>query len=213
SGRLHLDNGDVLRVNYAASNGLPYTSVGRYLLDRKMITSGSSDSIQDFLRGNPTVRNDVMFRNRRYIFFREVKLKDNEGPIGSLGVPLIAGRSVAADQRYVPAGAVMYIKTDAPVVGVGGQLVGWNKIARFAFNHDSGAAIKGPGRADIYWGQGSAAGAAAGYMHNPGDMVVLMCGVEPTRQAKAAPSTSEPFERVSWPEVARVLASSGGSGL
>ncbi|TFH23125.1 MAG: hypothetical protein E4H03_06900 [Myxococcales bacterium] len=213
SGRLHLDDGNVLRVNYAASNGLPYTSVGRYLLDRKMITSGSSDSIQDFLRSNPTVRNDIMFQNRRYIFFREVNLGDNEGPIGSLGVPLIAGRYVAADQRYVPAGAVMYIKTDAPVVGVGGQLVGWNKIARFAFNHDSGAAIKGPGRADIYWGEGSGAGAAAGYMHNPGDMVVLMCGVDPKRQAKAESSSSEPFERVSWPEVARVLASSSGTGL
>jgi membrane-bound lytic murein transglycosylase A len=214
SGRLHLDDGDVLRVNYSASNGLPYTSIGRYLLNEKMIRSGSSDSIQAFLRGNPSSRDDIMFRNRRYIFFREVDLGDDEGPIGSLGVPLVAGRSVAADQRYVPPGAVMFIKTDAPVVGTDGQLAGWNKIARFAFNHDSGAAIKGPGRADIYWGEGAAAGAAAGYMHNPGDMIVLMCGVQPQPAGDVSGRTaSAPFQRVAWPEFARVLATTASSGL
>jgi len=206
SGRLKLTDGKVMRVNYAASNGLPYTSVGRYMLDNNIIRQGSAGAIRSYLSANPDQRNELLFKNRRYIFFREVELAENEGPIGSLGVPLVAGRSIAADRRYVPPGAVVYVKTDAPVVDTRGGLVGWNKMARFTFSHDSGAAIRGPGRADIYWGQGELAGAAAGYMNRPGDMVVLMCGVTPSAStAKSGPGRE--FTRVDWPKVVQTVAS------
>jgi len=213
SGRLRLPDGDIMRVNFAASNGLPYTSIGRYMLDNDIIRSGSSGAIRAYLKANPDTRNDILFKNSRYIFFREVDLADDEGPIGSLGVPLVAGRSIATDRRYVPPGAVMYIKTDAPVIDTRGDLVGWNEIGRFAFSHDSGAAIKGPGRADIYWGEGEYAGAAAGYMNQPGDMVVLMCGVDPMPRAAEKRPAGGAFERVAWPQVTARVATAAGSGL
>jgi len=211
SGRVHLPDGQVMRVNYAANNGYSYTSVGRYMLDHNLIQSGSSSSIRSYLQGNPDTRDQILFQNKRYIFFREVELDSDQGPIGSLGVPLIAGRSIAADSRYVPPGAVLYIKTQAPVVDSQGQIAGWNSMGRFVFHHDSGAAIKGPGRADIYWGEGDRAGSAAGYMNRRGDMIVLMCGVEPLRHAKGSDSAA--FSRVALPQVVETLASAARSGL
>lgn len=197
SGRLKLRSGSLLRVNFAASNGLPYTSVGRYMLDKHIISSGSSGAIRSYLSANPEKRDEILFHNDRYIFFRKVKLADNQGPIGSLGVPLVAGRSIATDHRYVPPGALLYIKTKRPLVDDSGQLIGWRDVARFAFSHDSGAAIKGPGRADIYWGEGESAGAAAGYMNQPGKMLVLMCGEQPSRSHTASARGRE-FSRVAF---------------
>jgi membrane-bound lytic murein transglycosylase A len=204
SGRLRLEDRSILRINFAASNGLPYTSIGRYMLDSGTITEGSGGAMSSFLRTtSPQLRDSILFRNPRYIFFRTVALEDAEGPIGSLGVPLVAGRSIAADSRYVPPGAVVYVKTKAPVIDTRGKLVGWNEMARFTFNHDSGAAIKGPGRADIYWGEGARAGMAAGYVNGPGEMVVLVCGSDPRKNAPRARSA---MVNVPWPEMARALA-------
>jgi len=200
SGRLKLRGGSLLRVNFAASNGLPYTSVGRYMLDHHIIESGSAGAIRSYLSANPAKREDILFHNDRYIFFRKVKLADNEGPIGSLGVPLVAGRSIATDHRYVPPGALLYIKTKRPVVDSNGKLTGWSDVARFAFSHDSGAAIKGPGRADIYWGEGESAGAAAGYMNQPGKMLVLMCGEQPASSRRASARGRE-FDRLAFSEM------------
>lgn len=197
SGRLALPDGHVMRVNFAASNGLPYTSIGRYMLDNEIIASGSSNAIRKYLSDNPHSREDIMFQNPRYIFFREVDLAADQGPVGSLGVPLVAGRSLATDSRYVPPGALMYIKTEKPVVKADGDIVGWDSIGRFAFSHDSGAAIMGPGRADIYWGEGERAGTVAGYMNQPGEMFVIVCGVEPIRNITARKSNPA-FARVQW---------------
>lgn len=211
SGRLRLDRGEEMRVNYAASNGLPYTSIGRYMLDNGMLASGSSGAIRAFLAGNPSVRDDVMFQNRRYIFFREVDLEAHEGPIGSLGFPLVAGRSLATDERYIPPGAVLYIKSKRPVTDEFGRLTGWQTFSRFAFSHDSGAAIKGPARADIYWGEGEQAGREAGYMSQGGKLVVLMCGVRPGRGA-VADAAGAALTRVAWTDVLGG-ADAGGAGL
>jgi membrane-bound lytic murein transglycosylase A len=181
------------------------------MLDRNLIQSGSTSSIRSYLQSNPDTRDQILFQNKRYIFFREVALDSSEGPIGSLGVPLVAGRSIAADSRYVPPGAVLYIKTQAPVVDTEGKVAGWNSLGRFVFHHDSGAAIKGPGRADIYWGEGDRAGSAAGYMNRRGDMIVLMCGVEPLRHANGTSSSA--FSRIPFPQVAETLASAAPSEL
>jgi hypothetical protein len=105
SGRLRLADGRILRVNYSGSNGLPYRSIGRHMLDQQLIGSGSAGSMKAFLRTtSPQVRDRILFENPRYIFFREVPLREEDGPIGSLGVPLVPGRSIAADPRYVPPG-------------------------------------------------------------------------------------------------------------
>ncbi|RMD84951.1 MAG: transglycosylase [Candidatus Dadabacteria bacterium] len=206
SGRLRLRDGRVMRINYAASNGLPYFSVGRYLLDQGMIERGSVGAIRAYLEANPERRDEILFKNPRYIFFREVELSDDEGPVGSLGVPLVAGRSVATDHRFVPPGAVVFIDTKQPRVDSAGRLIGWKPLERFAVNLDSGAAIKGPARVDIYWGEGEQAGTVAGYMNQPGRLTVLICGVRPYRTLVARGALFD-WQRVPWP------AASGAAGL
>jgi membrane-bound lytic murein transglycosylase A len=120
-----------MRVNFAGSNGLPYTSIARHMIDNRVVDSGSNAAVRNFLTHNPEQRDQILFRNRRYIFFRSVALDPKDGPVGSLGQPLVAGRSLATDQRYVPPGALMYIRHDVGI-GLGGDLVGWEKIGRFA---------------------------------------------------------------------------------
>lgn len=197
SGRLDLVEGGELRVNYAGSNGLPYLSVARYMIDNRIVDSGSNAAIRDFLVRNPGERDEILYRNPRYVFFRAVSLDRDDGPVGSLGQPLVAGRSLATDQRYVPPGALMYIKTRRPVVDSAGQLIGWDKLGRFAFSHDTGAAIKGPGRADIFWGAGERAGATAGYLNEDGDIIILVCGVEPLPGGRPA-NAGDAYARVPW---------------
>ncbi len=203
SGRLRMmDDGRVLRVNFAASNGKPYTSIGRYMIDSGLLGpgEGSAGSMRAFLHNNPQTREEIFFRNERYIFFREVELDTEDGPIGSIGVPLVAGRSLATDPRYVPPGAVVYVETEKPLVDESGRLLGFEPFGRFMFNHDSGAAIKGPARADIYWGEGEASGLAAGYMSRPGRMTILMCGVKPSHGVMASTrNRGGAYSRVSWP--------------
>jgi membrane-bound lytic murein transglycosylase A len=198
SGRLHLmEGGSELRVNYAGSNGLPYASIGRYMIDSGIVASGSNASIRDFLAHNPAQRDAILYRNPRYVFFRAVELDREQGPMGSLGQPLIAGRSLATDQRYVPPGALMYIKTRRPVVDASGRVATWEKVGRFAFSHDTGAAIKGPGRGDIFWGVGERAGATAGYLNEGGEMIILVCGVEPLSGGRSANAGSA-YSLVPW---------------
>jgi membrane-bound lytic murein transglycosylase A len=205
SGRLDLVDGGELRVNYAGSNGLPYTSIARYMIDNRIVESGSNAAIRDFLARNPAERDRILYRNPRYVFFRAVELDQKDGPVGSLGQPLVAGRSLATDQRYVPPGALMYIKTRRPIVDASGRLTGWEKLGRFAFSHDTGAAIKGPGRGDIFWGAGEWAGAAAGYLNETGDMVILVCGVEPLPGGRPA-NSGNAYTRVPWDGVVAVAS-------
>ncbi|HET9062581.1 MAG TPA: MltA domain-containing protein [Candidatus Binatia bacterium] len=205
SGRLDLVDGGEIRVNFAGSNGLPYTSIARHMIDNRVVDSGSNAEIRHFLTHNPEQRDQILFRNRRYIFFRSVELDSKDGPVGSLGQPLIAGRSLATDQRYVPPGALMYIKTRRPVLDSVGNLVGWEKIGRFAFSHDTGAAIKGPGRGDIFWGAGERAGSTAGYVNERGDMIILVCGVQPLPGGRPA-NAGEAYTRVPWDGVVAVAS-------
>jgi membrane-bound lytic murein transglycosylase A len=205
SGRLDLVEGGQLRVNYAGSNGLPYKSVARFMIDNGIVDAGSNAAIRDFLSHNPVQRDPILYRNPRYVFFRSVQLQHHDGPIGSLGQPLVAGRSLATDQRYVPPGVLMYIKTRRPVIDAFGQLAGWEKIGRFAFSHDTGAAIKGPGRGDIFWGAGERAGATAGYLNELGEMLLLICGVQPLPGGRPA-NAGAAYTRVPWDGVLTVAA-------
>jgi membrane-bound lytic murein transglycosylase A len=172
SGRIHLTNGQSMRVNYAASNGHPYRSIGTLLLDEGRLSPNaiSMQRLRDYLRTNPEDRYRVMTHNPRYIFFRQV----DRGPVGSLGLTLVPGRSVALDPRIFPPAGLAFIRTQQPVLDAKHQVVGWKPMHRFVFNHDTGSAITGPGRLDVFWGSGAAAEAAAGHLKHEGVLVFLL---------------------------------------
>ena len=172
SGLLRMTDGRELPLNFAASNGRPYTSIGKVLIDDGKVDreSMSMQRIRAWLAEFPEEREALFARNERYIFFR----LGEEGPLGSLGVPLTAGRSVATDPAVYPEGALMYVETRTPVVDDTGALSGWRPVRRFVVNQDSGAAIRGPKRVDLYFGTGAAAGERAGYMQSKGRLYLLM---------------------------------------
>jgi membrane-bound lytic murein transglycosylase A len=99
----------------------------------------------------------------------------------------------------------MYVKTRRPIVDTSGNVVGWEKIGRFAFSHDTGAAIKGPARADIFWGVGESAGTMAGHINQRGDLVVLVCGVEPLPRARGR-NRGDSYARVPWGQTLSLAA-------
>ena len=172
SGLLRMTDGRQIPLNFAASNGKRYTSIGKVLIDQGKLDreSMSMQRIRAWLAEFPGEREALFARNERYIFFR----LGQEGPLGSLGVPLTAGRSAATDHRVYPRGALLFVETRIPVVGQDGELAGWRPVRRFFLNQDTGAAIRGPARVDLYLGTGDEAGAEAGYMKSTGRLYLLM---------------------------------------
>jgi len=172
SGLLRMTDGSEVPLNFAASNGRRYTSIGKVLIDRGELDreSMSMQRIRAWLAEYPDEREALFARNERYIFFR----LGEQGPLGSLGVPLTAGRSAATDHRVYPRGALLFVETRTPVVDEDGALAGWRPVGRFFLNQDTGAAIRGPARVDLYFGTGDAAGAEAGYMKSKGRLYLLM---------------------------------------
>jgi membrane-bound lytic murein transglycosylase A len=162
SGRLRLDDGTIMRIGYAEQNGRDYVAIGKLLRDRGILPQGgaSMQAIKDWIRANPDEGRALMRENLSYIFFRELT---GPGPLGSLGVPLTPQGSVAADPKYVPLGAPIYIiRADRP------EIVGpW--VAQ-----DVGGAIKGPNRFDTFWGAGEQAVALAGGMSANGEALILI---------------------------------------
>ncbi len=172
SGRLKLPDESTISVGYQASNGRPYRSIGRYLLDRGLLSSEeiSMQSIRRYLSENPEILEEVLNHNPSYVFFG---LMEN-GPFGNIDVPLTPGRSVALDSRIFPKGALCFISTEKPVIGSSNEITGWSKFSRFILNQDTGGAIKGSGRADIFWGSDQHAELAAGHMKHEGDLYILI---------------------------------------
>lgn len=172
SGKIVLDNGRVLNVNYHVTNGHPYRSIGKLLIDQGKIPRSeiSMQSIRAYLKNNPQDMEDVLNHNPSYVFFKFEK----DGPLGSLNVPLTPGRSIAVDRKIFPQSALMYVKAQKPVVTENGQLSKWEEFERFALNQDTGGAITGPGRADIFWGNGAYAELAAGHLQHLGDMYFMI---------------------------------------
>jgi membrane-bound lytic murein transglycosylase A len=171
SGILQLEDGRRLLVGYAGANGRPYRSIGRLLIDRGNIPQEemSMQRLRKYLLDHPEERNEILSYNESYVFFRFLE----EGPLGNIEVPLTAGRSIATDARLFPKGALAFIFTERPVVDAAGQLVGWQPFSRFVLNQDTGGAIRGPQRVDLYFGAGAAAEGPAGYMNRPGKLYFL----------------------------------------
>ena len=172
SGRLQLKGGGELHVGYSASNGHTYRSIGRYLLDRGLLTREemSMQAIRQYLSEHPKAVQEILNYNPSYIFFRPLKT----GPIGNIGVPLTPGRSIALDSQRFPKGALGFISCRKPVIDAEGGITAWKKFSRFVVNQDTGSAIKGPGRADIFWGSGPYAETAAGHLKHEGALYILM---------------------------------------
>jgi len=173
SGLVQFPDGRRIRVGYAGSNGRSYRSIGRVLVERGFMREEevSLPRVREFLRDNPGLMNEIFNANERYIFFRI--LPGTEGPNGSLGVPLTPGRSIATDPGVYPPGALAYLVAWQPVLDENGRIIGKKMIQRFVLNQDTGAAMQGPGRADLFFGIGEDAGMAAGMMKEEGRIYLL----------------------------------------
>lgn len=172
SGLLQLPDGRRLRIGYAAQNGHAYRSIGRLLIDQEKIPKEemSMQRLRRYLAENPAERDEIFYYNDSYVFFRLL----DDGPLGSLEVPLTPGRSLATDSRLFPKGALVFVATEQPVIDDNGELSHWEPLSRFMLNQDTGGAIRGLQRADIYFGGGAAAGAQAGYMNQQGKLFFLL---------------------------------------
>ncbi|MGH7853992.1 MAG: murein transglycosylase A [Candidatus Binatia bacterium] len=172
SGLIRLPDGRQLTVGYAAQNGWPYRSIGRLLIDNGKISKEemSMQRLRRYLTENPRERDEIFAYNESYVFFRALE----SGPLGSLEVPVTAGRSIATDARLFPKGALAWIQTEVPVVDSAGRLTGWRPVARFVLNQDTGGAIRGFQRADLYFGTGEEPAGLAGYMNRPGKIFFLI---------------------------------------
>ena len=169
SGRVLLDDGRVVRVSYAGQNGRPYVPIGRVLAERGQIPleQVSLQTIRAWLLAHPTEAAAVMNQNPSYVFFREViGVRPEEGPPGALGAPLTPGRSVAVDRSFIPLGAPIWLDTTDPLTG--------SRLQRLMLAQDIGGAIRGPVRADIFWGWDREAEERAGRMRQPGSDFVLL---------------------------------------
>jgi membrane-bound lytic murein transglycosylase A len=165
SGRVRLPDGAARRIGFAATNGLDFYAIGRALLDEGQISreQASMQAIRDWLRAHPDRAAEVMQRNARYVFFRWI---EGDGPIGSQGVALTPGRSLAVDPAFLPLGVPVFLDTTWP----GSD----RPLRRLMVAQDTGGAIKGPIRGDVFWGAGEAALAQAGRMKQDGRLYLLL---------------------------------------
>lgn len=166
SGRIRLDDGSVMRVGYAAHNGHNYNSIGRELVRRGVYSEHqvSADVIKNWVRRNPVDGASLLDSNPSYVFFREVKKHPAElGPIGAMNRPITTMRSLAVDPAFVPLGAPIWLEKEGAI-----------PLRRLMIAQDTGSAIKGAQRADIFFGTGDKAGTQAGRIKDGGRMYVLM---------------------------------------
>lgn len=172
SGRVYLDDGNPINVHYHITNGRPYRSIGKLLIDEGKIPREemSMQKICAYLREHPEEIETVLHYNPSYVFFKI----EAEGPLGYLEVKLIPGRSIALDRRIFPLSALAFIETQKPLVDGDGNIHAWIDCNRFVLNHDTGGIIRGPGRADLFWGNGAYAEIAAGHMQHTGKLYFLI---------------------------------------
>jgi membrane-bound lytic murein transglycosylase A len=168
SGRVQLPDGSVIRVAYADQNGQPYKAIGRYLVQKRELTveQATAQGLRAWLAAHPQRLREVLNANPSVVFFREETLADAaQGPKGALGVPLTAGRSVAVDPRNLPLGAPLFLATTEP----GSE----SPLQRLVMAQDTGGAIRGVVRADLFFGLGHDAGERAGAMRQQGRLWLL----------------------------------------
>ena len=166
SGRIRLEDGRALRVGYRGSNGHNYRSIGQELVRRGVYQPHqvSAQVIKNWVRRNPSDGQELLYHNPSYVFFREVsKVPADKGPLGAMNRSITTMRTVAVDPAFVPLGAPVWIEKD-----------GKAPLRRLMIAQDTGSAIKGAQRADVFFGTGDAAGRQAGTLRDPGRLMVLM---------------------------------------
>ncbi len=171
STRVKLDNGKLLRLNYIASNGMPYTPVGKFLIDRGIVSKEemSMDKIRDYMESNPEEGKELRRKNRSFVFFQETPLGAHDECIGAQGVPLTPGRSLAVDRRIHIYGTPIWVEAELPIDSEKPE----TRFRRLLFAQDTGSAIVGPARADIYFGHGEEISHIAGRIKQHGQFVML----------------------------------------
>jgi len=172
SGRIYFDNGKTINVHYDITNGHPYRSIGKLLIEKGMIERSemSMQKIRAYLREHPKEVRNILNFNPSYVFFKI----EEDGPLGCIEVKLTPGRSIALDRRIFPLSALAFIETQKPLINGDGEIHNWTGLSRFVLNHDTGGAIRGPGRADLFWGNGPYAEMAAGHMQHKGNLYFLV---------------------------------------
>lgn len=177
SGRVRLENGDQVMVNYAAQNGHPYRSIGKLLLEQKQMTPDqmSMQNIRRWVREHPDEGRQLLAENPSYVFFRELP-ETCHFPLGALGIELTPRRSLAVDPRTIPLGAPVFLSTSFP----GSD----RPLRRLMVAQDTGGAIKGRVRADFFWGMGDEAEGYAGQMKQEGRLWVLLPKINPASVAE-----------------------------
>lgn len=173
SGRIALPDGKIKAVGFAGTNGLPYKSIGKYLVDQKImkLEEVNIPVIRRYLDEHPDEKLKLLQQNPRYIFFQ---WGGNKGPRGSSGEPLTPGRSIAIDPKALPAGTIAYLQSKKPVLDAAKNITSWKTMERLVFPQDAGSAIKGTGRVDVFWGSGIYAETAANHMKHPGKLYFLV---------------------------------------
>jgi membrane-bound lytic murein transglycosylase A len=206
SARVRLEDGSTLRINYDSYNGYPYTAVGRVLIDRGIIPREemSMQKIREWMEANPDGAKDVRRQNRSYIFFREVPLSDKDEAIGAQGVQLTPGRSIAVDKSLHVYGTPFFIAGEMPIESDKAR----TPFRRLMIAQDTGSAITGPARADLYFGSGADAGKVAGRLKNNMRFVMLVPkSLDPVARGRKLPLPDpRPSEKIAklFPQTAPV---------
>lgn len=186
SARIKLEDGSMVRINYDAHNGYPYTPVGRVLIERNIVPKDqmSMQKIREYMEQNPDGAKELRRFNRSYVFFREVKLAADDEAVGAQGVPLTAGRSIAVDKSLHVYGTPFFIEGNLPIESDTSN----TPFRKLMIAQDTGSAIIGPARADIYFGAGADAGRVAGRLKNPARFVMLLPNsLDPVPRGKTVP--------------------------
>jgi membrane-bound lytic murein transglycosylase A len=184
SARVRLEDGAVLRINYDGHNGYPFVPLSRILIERNIIPREemSLERIREWIRANPQSAEEISRENRSFMFFRIVGLSDDRQPagvreaprereaIGAQGISLTPGRSIAVDNALHVYGTPFFIQADLPLTGEKRSI----SFGHLMIAQDTGSAIVGPARADIFWGSGDHAGQVASHVHHPGNFAMLV---------------------------------------
>jgi membrane-bound lytic murein transglycosylase A len=203
SARVHLEDGSTIRINYDAHNGYPYTAVGRILIDRGIIPKEqmSMQRIREWMDQNPGGAKELRRANRAYVFFREVNLSDKDEAVGAQGVPLTPGRSIAVDKALHVYGTPFFIEGELPIESEQSK----TPFRRLMVAQDTGSAITGPARADIYYGAGVEAGRVSGrFRHNMRFVILVPKSLDPAARGGKMPLPDpRPSEKIAklFPQV------------
>jgi membrane-bound lytic murein transglycosylase A len=193
---VRFEDGSTLRINYDAHNGYPYTPVGRILIDRGIIPKEqmSMQKIRDWMTQNPDGAKELRRQNRSYVFFREVQLSDKDEAVGAQGVPLTPGRSIAVDKALHVYGTPFFIEGELPIESEQSK----TPFRRLMIAQDTGSAIVGPARADLYFGAGADAGRVSGRLRHTMRFVMLVPrSLDPVARGRRLPIPDErPSEKI-----------------